>query len=73
MVSDVEATLEQMIAVLAGERIMLSTESPHPDSKCPHAVDSFRAPPDVRTESERRTLWDYAFRLYELDSNAEVR
>ena len=40
-----EAMLEQVIAVLGDERIVFSTDYPHPDSKYPHAVDrSSRSP-----------------------------
>ena len=35
--------LEQVIAVLGDDRIVFSTDYPHPDSKYPHAVDSFLA------------------------------
>ena len=35
-----EAMLEHVIAVLGDDRIVFSTDYPHPDSKYPHAVDS---------------------------------
>jgi predicted TIM-barrel fold metal-dependent hydrolase len=46
---------------------------PHPDSKYPHAVDSFLALPGVSDESKRRILWKNALSLYGLDSSAAIR
>ena len=68
-----EAMLEQVIAVLSDDRIVFSTDYPHPDSKYPHAVDSFLALPGVSSASKRRILWDNALELYGIDQPAEVR
>ncbi len=68
-----EAMLEQVIAVLGDDRIVFSTDYPHPDSKYPHAVDSFLALPGVSEASKRRILWDNALQLYGVDQPAEVR
>ena len=68
-----EAMLAQVISVLGDERIVFSTDYPHPDSKYPHAVDSFLALPGVPDESKRRILWDNPLSLYGLDSRTEVR
>ena len=59
-----EAMLEHVIELLGDERIVFSTDYPHPDSKYPHAVESFLALPGVSDDSKRRILWDNALALY---------
>ena len=59
-----EAMLAPVIALLGDERIVFSTDYPHPDSKYPHAVVSFLALPGVSDDSKRRILWDNALALY---------
>jgi len=59
-----EAMLAPVIALLGDERIVFSTDYPHPDSKYPHAVESFLALPGVSDDSKRRILWDNARALY---------
>jgi predicted TIM-barrel fold metal-dependent hydrolase len=59
-----EAMLAPVIALLGDERIVFSTDYPHPDSKYPHAVESFLALPGVSDDSKRRILWDNALALY---------
>jgi predicted TIM-barrel fold metal-dependent hydrolase len=48
-----------------GENVVFSTDYPHPDSKYPHAVDSF-LDLDMEEESKRKYLWDNCARLYDL-------
>ena len=43
---------------------MFSTDYPHPDSKFPHAVESFLGLDRVSDASKRRILWDNALDLY---------
>jgi predicted TIM-barrel fold metal-dependent hydrolase len=59
-----EAMLAPVIALLGDERIVFSTDYPHPDSKYPHAVESFLALPGVSDDSKGRILWDNALALY---------
>ena len=59
-----EAMLAPVIELLGDERIVFSTDYPHPDSKYPHAVESFLALPGVRDDSKRRILCDNALALY---------
>jgi predicted TIM-barrel fold metal-dependent hydrolase len=59
-----EAMLATVIDLLGDERIVFSTDYPHPDSKYPHAVESFLALPGVSDDSKRRILWDNALALY---------
>jgi len=59
-----EAMLAPVIALLGDERIVFSTDYPHPDSKYPHAVESFLALSGVSDDSKRRILWDNALALY---------
>jgi predicted TIM-barrel fold metal-dependent hydrolase len=56
--------LAPVIELLGDERIVFSTDYPHPDSKYPHAVESFLALPGVSDDSKRRILWDNALALY---------
>jgi predicted TIM-barrel fold metal-dependent hydrolase len=59
-----ESMLEHVIALLGDDRIVFSTDYPHPDSMYPVAVDSFLALPGVSDASKRRILWDNALDLY---------
>lgn len=61
-----EHMLEHVIALLGDERIVFSTDYPHPDSKFPQAVESFLKLDGVSDESKRRILWDNARNLYNL-------
>ena len=58
--------LEHVIALLGDDHIVFSTDYPHPDSKFPHAVDSFLTLDGVSDDSKRRILWDNARNLYNL-------
>lgn len=62
-----EAMLAQVIELIGDEKIVFSTDYPHPDSKYPHAVDAFLALPGVAPESKRRILWDNALALYGIE------
>ena len=50
---------------LGDERIVFSTDFPHPDSKFPDAVDLFLKLP-LSDESKRRLLWDNCAAFYKL-------
>jgi uncharacterized protein len=59
-----EYMLAQVIELFGDDRIIFSTDYPHPDSPWPHAVDEFLALPDVTAESKRKILWDNGLALY---------
>jgi predicted TIM-barrel fold metal-dependent hydrolase len=63
-----EYMLAQVIELIGDDRIVFSTDYPHPDSPWPHAVDSFLALAGVSAESKRKVLWDNARALYRLDT-----
>ncbi len=44
--------------------ILFETDYPHPDSKYPHAVETFLGQQRVSEESKRRILWDNAVDFY---------
>ena len=46
-----------------GDTIVFSTDYPHPDSKYPHAVDSFLEM-ELSEDTKRRYLWDNCAKLY---------
>ena len=46
------------------DRIVWESDYPHPDSKYPHAAETFLALPKVSEESKRKILWDNAVDLY---------
>ncbi len=58
-----EAPARFMDALGYGDNIVFSTDYPHPDSKFPHAVDSFFEL-DFPEDARRRYLWDNCARLY---------
>jgi predicted TIM-barrel fold metal-dependent hydrolase len=62
-----EYMLAQVIDLIGDDRIVFTTDYPHPDSPWPHAAEQFLALPGVSTESKRRILWDNALALYGLD------
>jgi predicted TIM-barrel fold metal-dependent hydrolase len=61
-----ERMLAQVIELIGDDRIVFTTDYPHPDSPWPHAVEEFLALPGVAVESKRRILWDNALALYGL-------
>jgi predicted TIM-barrel fold metal-dependent hydrolase len=52
------------IEELGNERILFETDFPHPDSKYPHAVETFLEQERLSDESKRRILWDNAVDFY---------
>jgi predicted TIM-barrel fold metal-dependent hydrolase len=67
-----ERMLHHVIDLIGDTRIVFSTDYPHPDSKYPHAVDSFLALPGVDRESIGRILWDNALALYGMGSESSA-
>lgn len=61
-----ESMLAQVIELIGEDRIVFSTDYPHPDSQWPHAVEAFLALPGVTDDTKRKILWDNALALYEL-------
>ena len=59
-----EYMLGQVIDLVGDDRIVFSTDYPHPDSPWPHAVDTFLGLPGVSDASKRKILWDNARSLY---------
>jgi predicted TIM-barrel fold metal-dependent hydrolase len=59
-----EYMLAQVIDLIGDDRIVFSTDYPHPDSPWPHAVETFLALPGVSLDSKRKILWDNARALY---------
>jgi len=63
-----EYMLAQVIDLIGADRIVFSTDYPHPDSAWPHAVDDFLALPGVSDASKQKILWDNAMSLYGMRS-----
>jgi predicted TIM-barrel fold metal-dependent hydrolase len=61
-----EYMLAEVIELIGDDRIVFSTDYPHPDSPWPHAVKSFVALPGLGAESKRKILWDNALSLYDM-------
>jgi predicted TIM-barrel fold metal-dependent hydrolase len=59
-----EYMLAQVIDLIGDDRIVFSTDYPHPDSPWPYAVETFLALPGVSPDSKRKILWDNAMALY---------
>jgi len=59
-----EHVVYHVIEELGDERILFETDYPHPDSKYPHAVETFLAQEKLSAESKRRILWDNAVDFY---------
>jgi predicted TIM-barrel fold metal-dependent hydrolase len=55
-----------VIEELGDERILFETDYPHPDSKYPHAVETFLAQERLSEASKRKILWDNALDFYRL-------
>ena len=55
-----------VIRWLGDDHIVFETDFPHPDSKYPHATETFLGLPSehVPDESKRKVLWDNAVDLY---------
>jgi predicted TIM-barrel fold metal-dependent hydrolase len=61
-----EYMLAQVIDLIGDDRIVFSTDYPHPDSPWPGAVDSFVALPGVSDQSKHKILWDNPHALYNM-------
>ena len=59
-----EYLVYHMIEELGDTHILFETDYPHPDSKYPHAVETFLAQERISEESKRRILWDNAVDFY---------
>jgi predicted TIM-barrel fold metal-dependent hydrolase len=59
-----ERLVYHVIEELGDGKILFETDYPHPDSKYPHAVQTFLDLPRVSQESKRRILWDNALDFY---------
>ena len=53
-----------MIDELGDDRILFETDYPHPDSKYPHAVETFLGQEKISEASKRKILWDNAVDFY---------
>lgn len=62
-----DPTVKYAIDYLGGcDRILFSTDYPHPDGKWPHAVDEFFENPGVTDAERAKILWDNPVRMYDL-------
>jgi predicted TIM-barrel fold metal-dependent hydrolase len=59
-----EYMLAQVIDLIGDDRIVFTTDYPHPDSPWPCAVETFLGLPGVSDESKHKILWDNALALY---------
>jgi predicted TIM-barrel fold metal-dependent hydrolase len=59
-----EHLIYHTIEELGDQRILFETDYPHPDSKFPHAVETFLAQDRVSEESKRKILWQNAVDFY---------
>ena len=56
--------LAHVIDLIGADRIVFSTDYPHPDTPWPHAVESFLGLPGVSEATKHKILWDNALSLY---------
>jgi predicted TIM-barrel fold metal-dependent hydrolase len=64
-----EYMLAQVIELIGDDKIVFTTDYPHPDSPWPHAVEEFLALPGVPVESKRKILWDNSLALYGIENS----
>ena len=57
---------KQAVDSLGDDYLVFSTDYPHPDSRFPHAVDTFLELP-LSQKSKTKILWDNCARLYRLE------
>jgi uncharacterized protein len=68
-----EYMLAQVIELIGDDRIVFSTDYPHPDSPWPHAVEEFLSLPGVSDDSKRKILFDNALALYGMAPARDTR
>ena len=56
------------VETFGDDNVVFSTDYPHPDSKFPHALETFLAS-SLGSESKRKFLWDNCARLYRIDES----
>src|SRR5438093_4948808 len=61
-----EELAKYVVAELGDDNLVLSTDSPHDDSRFPHAIDGFLAAAHLSPDTKRKVLWDNCARLYKL-------
>lgn len=59
-----ETLISHTIEELGDKKILFETDFPHPDSKYPHAVETFLGQKVLGEESKRRILWDNTIDFY---------
>jgi predicted TIM-barrel fold metal-dependent hydrolase len=62
-----ETFLAHVAQQIGEDRIVFSSDYPHPDAPFPHAVDEFLVLEGLTDEQKRTILWDNTARLYHLD------
>ncbi|MEX0664140.1 MAG: amidohydrolase family protein [Acidimicrobiia bacterium] len=62
-----ETFLGHVAEHIGEDRIVFSSDYPHPDAPFPHAVDEFLALEGLTDDQKRTILWDNTARLYHLD------
>ena len=65
-----ETFLRSVVDQIGADRIVFSSDYPHPDAPFPHAVDELLALEDLTDDQKRMILWDNTARLYHLDGAA---
>ena len=61
-----ERLVEDVVDRLGDDRIVFSTDYPHPDSAYPHATDEFLSIEGLSNAAKGKILWDNCARLYGL-------
>jgi predicted TIM-barrel fold metal-dependent hydrolase len=61
-----ERLVEDVVDRLGDDRIVFSTDYPHPDSAYPHATDEFLSIEGLSNATKGKILWDNCARLYGL-------
>ena len=59
-----EHMVYHVVEELGNSKILFETDYPHPDSKYPHAVQTFLDQEKLSDESKRKILWDNAIDFY---------
>jgi predicted TIM-barrel fold metal-dependent hydrolase len=68
-----EGLVGAVVEALGNRNFIFSTDFPHPDSKYPRAVETFRGMPGVSDETKTRILGENCFRLYGMEAMSLVK
>jgi len=59
-----ETMTAEVARIVGSDRLLFSTDFPHPDSKFPEALATFRQTSRLSADDQRRVLWDNPVALY---------